>query len=142
MPRAARWLRVPSAEVEEVPADQVQALQGRPRAAGDARLRVGGDFDAEAGGRGQEAVEPPQPGATAGEDQQVTTATNAYFSDAPIGQIFGTVAKGIHRTPISPYDTQIQNAFTTALTNVETKGQDPNAAFNDAIKNAKDAIGG
>ena len=79
---------------------------------------------------------------TAAEDQQVTTATNAYFSDAPIGQIFGEVAKGIQRTPISPYDTQIQNAFTTALTNVETKGQDPDQAFNDALKNAQDAIGG
>lgn len=79
---------------------------------------------------------------TAAADPQVTSATNAYFSDAPIGQIFGDVAKNVHRTPISPYDTQIQQAFTTALTNVETKGQDPAAAFNDAIKNAKDAIGG
>jgi cellobiose transport system substrate-binding protein len=79
---------------------------------------------------------------TAAQDQQVTSATNAYFSDAPIGQIFGETAKTIKRTPISPYDTQIQNAFTTALTNVETKGQNPDAAFQDAIKNAKDAIGG
>jgi cellobiose transport system substrate-binding protein len=79
---------------------------------------------------------------TAAEDQQVTSATNAYFSGAPIGQIFGETAKNIKRTPISPYDTQIQNAFTTALTNVETKGQSPDAAFQDAIKNANDAIGG
>ena len=79
---------------------------------------------------------------TAAEDPQVLNATNAYFSNAPVGQIFGTVAKGIKRVPISPYDTQIQNAFTTALTNVETKGQDPKAAFDDAIKNANDAIGG
>jgi hypothetical protein len=35
--------------------------------------------------------------------------------------------------PIGLYDTQIQNLFTTQLTNVETKGTDPTKAFNDAL---------
>lgn len=78
----------------------------------------------------------------AAEDPQVASATSDYFSSAPIGKIFGSAAAGVKRVPISPYDTQIQNAFTTALTNVETKGQNPSAAFDDAVKNAKDAIGG
>ena len=35
--------------------------------------------------------------------------------------------------PIGLYDTQIQHAFTTQLTNVETKGTSPDNAFNDAL---------
>jgi cellobiose transport system substrate-binding protein len=79
---------------------------------------------------------------TAAQDPQVANATSDYFSGAPIGQIFGDAASKIHRTPIGPYDTQIQQAFTTALTSVETKGESPDKAFTDAVKNAKDAIGG
>ena len=78
---------------------------------------------------------------TAADDPQVQNATSDYFSGAPIGQIFGESAAKIHRTPIGPYDTQIQQAFTTALTNVETKGQSPAKAFQDAVKNAQQAIG-
>jgi cellobiose transport system substrate-binding protein len=78
----------------------------------------------------------------AAEDPAVATATSEYFSDAPIGQLFGDSAANVRRTPISPYDTQIQQAFTTALTNVETKGQDPDDAFQDALDNANEAIGG
>jgi len=72
----------------------------------------------------------------------VATATSDYFSGAPIGQIFGDSAANVRRTPISPYDTQIQQAFTTALTNVETKGQDPDEAFDEAVASANEAIGG
>jgi ABC-type glycerol-3-phosphate transport system substrate-binding protein len=78
----------------------------------------------------------------AAEDNAVATATSDYFSGAPIGQLFGDSAAHVHRTPISPYDTQIQQAFTTALTNVETKGQDPDKAFQEALANAHEAIGG
>ena len=35
--------------------------------------------------------------------------------------------------PIGLYDTQIQNALTTQLTNVETKGTSPDKAFDDAM---------
>jgi cellobiose transport system substrate-binding protein len=75
-------------------------------------------------------------------DPKVANATSAYFSNAPIGKIFGESAAKLHRTPIGPYDTQIQQAFTTALTNVETKGAAPDKAFGEAVKNAKEAVGG
>lgn len=78
---------------------------------------------------------------TAAANPKVSGAKSAYFSNAPIGTIFGASAAKLKRTPIGPYDTQIQNAFTTALTNVETKGAQPSAAFADAVKNAKDATG-
>ena len=79
---------------------------------------------------------------TAAADPKVASATSDYFSGAPIGKIYGDTASKIQRTPIGPYDTQIQQAFTTALTNVETKKATPDEAWKDAQANAKDAIGG
>ncbi len=58
----------------------------------------------------------------AAEDPSVKGATSAYFSDAPVGEIFGAIADKMKIPPIGLYDTQIQNALTTQLTNVETKG--------------------
>ena len=59
---------------------------------------------------------------TAAADPACSNATNAYFSNAPVGQIFGKIAGAMKIPPIGLYDTPIQNAFTTELTNVETKG--------------------
>jgi cellobiose transport system substrate-binding protein len=78
----------------------------------------------------------------AAEDPAVTGTTSDYFSGAPIGQLFGDSAANLRFTPISPYDTQIQQAFTTSLTNVETKGQHPDKAFQEALASANQAIGG
>ena len=43
--------------------------------------------------------------------------------------------------PIGLYDTQIQKALTTQLTNVETKGTSPDDAFNDALDAIKQITG-
>jgi cellobiose transport system substrate-binding protein len=69
----------------------------------------------------------------AAEDPSVKNATSAYFSDAPVGEIFGNISAQMKIPPIGLYDTQIQNALTTQLTNVETKGTSPDAAFSDAM---------
>jgi cellobiose transport system substrate-binding protein len=69
----------------------------------------------------------------AGADPSVTSATSDYFSGAPVGKIFGAIAANMSIPPIGLYDTQIQNAFTTQLTNVETKDTSPDDAFNDAL---------
>jgi len=74
-------------------------------------------------------------------DPSVKGATAAYFSNAPVGQIFGDIADKMKIPPIGLYDTQIQQAFTTQLTNVETKGTDPNKAFNDAMDAVKQVTG-
>ena len=63
----------------------------------------------------------------------MSNATSAYFSNAPVGQIFGDIAAQMKIPPIGLYDTQIQHALTTQLTNVETKGTSPDDAFNDAL---------
>jgi cellobiose transport system substrate-binding protein len=69
----------------------------------------------------------------AAEDPAVKSATSAYFSDAPVGEIFGDIASKMEIPPIGLYDTLIQNAMTTELTNVETKGTSPDEAFSDAM---------
>jgi cellobiose transport system substrate-binding protein len=79
---------------------------------------------------------------TAAADPAVANAKSDYFSNAPIGQIFSESAGKLKQTPIGPYDTQIQSAFTTALTAIETKGQAPDKAWQDAIANIKQVVGG
>ena len=68
-------------------------------------------------------------------------ATSAYFSNAPVGQIFGKIASSMKIPPIGLYDTQIQNLFTTELTNVETKGKNPDKAFKDALDQIQQVTG-
>ncbi|HEX3931381.1 MAG TPA: extracellular solute-binding protein [Nocardioides sp.] len=74
-------------------------------------------------------------------DPGVAKATSAYFSNAPVGQIFGDIAQQMKIPPIGLYDTQIQQALTTQLTNVETKGTSPDDAFNDALDAIKQVTG-
>jgi cellobiose transport system substrate-binding protein len=74
-------------------------------------------------------------------DPSVKGATAEYFSNAPVGQIFGDISDKMKIPPIGTYDTQIQQAFTTQLTNVETKGADPGKAFNDAMDAVKQVTG-
>lgn len=63
----------------------------------------------------------------------VKNATSAYFSDAPVGQIFGEIAAKMKMPPIGPYDTQIQQAFTTQLTNIVNRGTPPDQAWDQAL---------
>ena len=74
-------------------------------------------------------------------DPAVASATSAYFSNAPVGKIFGDIAAKMKVPPIGLYDTQIQQAFTTQLTNVETKGIAPDKAFSDALAAIKQITG-
>lgn len=77
----------------------------------------------------------------AAEDPAVSGATSAYFSNAPVGQIFGGIAAKMKIPPIGIYDTPIQNAFTTELTNVETKGASASGAFGSALSQIKQITG-
>lgn len=74
-------------------------------------------------------------------DPAVKSATSDYFSDAPVGEVFGGIADKITIPPIGPYDTQMQNAFTTQLTNVENKGTSPDQAFQDALNEIQQITG-
>lgn len=71
----------------------------------------------------------------------VKNAKSAYFSNAPVGTIFGDIASQMKVPPIGLYDTQIQQALTTQLTNVETKGTSPDSAFQAALDQIKQITG-
>jgi cellobiose transport system substrate-binding protein len=71
----------------------------------------------------------------------VANAKSAYFGNAPVGQIFGAIAGDMKIPPIGLYDTQIQNAMTTQLTNVETRGTSPDKAFSGAVDAIKQVTG-
>ncbi|MGI8667438.1 MAG: ABC transporter substrate-binding protein [Jatrophihabitans sp.] len=74
-------------------------------------------------------------------DPSVKGATSTYFSNAPVGTIYGAISDSMKIPPIGLYDTQIQTAFTTQLTNVETKGASPDKAFGDAMDAIKQVTG-
>jgi cellobiose transport system substrate-binding protein len=78
---------------------------------------------------------------TADESPVVQNYLNDYFSNAPSGKIFTDIASKMKIPPIGLYDTQIQNAFTTQLTNVETRGTDPNKAYSDALEAIQQVTG-
>ena len=77
----------------------------------------------------------------AAEDPAVAEAKSAYFSDAPVGQIFGDIAAEMEFPPIGLYDTQIQQTLNTQLTNIETKGTSPDKAFQDGLDAVKQVTG-
>lgn len=77
----------------------------------------------------------------AADDPAVKGANSAYFGNAPVGQIFGQIADTMKIPPIGLYDTQMQTAFTQQLTNVETKGANPDKAFSDALNAVKQVTG-
>lgn len=74
-------------------------------------------------------------------DPAVASATSAYFSNAPVGKIFGDIASTMTIPPIGLYDTQMQQLINTQLTNVDTKGTSPDKAFADALKAIKQVTG-
>lgn len=77
----------------------------------------------------------------AAEDPAVASARSAYFSDAPVGEIFGDIAAEMKIPPIGLYDTQIQQLMNTQLTNVATKGTDPDEAFDDGLEAVEQVTG-
>ena len=77
----------------------------------------------------------------AAEDPAVAEAKSAYFSDAPVGQIFCDIAAEMEFPPIGLYDTQIQQTLNTQLTNIETKGTAPDKAFQDGLDAVEQVTG-
>jgi cellobiose transport system substrate-binding protein len=74
-------------------------------------------------------------------DPAVSGAKSAYFSNAPVGQIFGKIAQSMKIPPIGLYDTQIQQAMTKELINVATKGESPDKGWSNALAAVKQITG-
>lgn len=74
-------------------------------------------------------------------DPAVTDAVNAYFNDAPIGEIFAERAEAVVPSPYKgQYYFQVNDAINNALTRVEDGTDDPTASWDKAVADIE-AIG-
>jgi cellobiose transport system substrate-binding protein len=73
-------------------------------------------------------------------DPQVASATNKYFNDAPIGQIFGDSAKNLPVAVLGPKDGLIKDTFSTAILRVEQQGMAPDKSYNQFLADIKNAL--
>ena len=64
-----------------------------------------------------------------------------YFSDAPIGQIFGDAAKAAPVQVLGLHDQNVNQQITNALSEVERKGTAPDKAWSNAEKGIENTIG-
>jgi cellobiose transport system substrate-binding protein len=73
------------------------------------------------------------------QDPAVTEAKNKYFSDAQTGQIFGAGATSLKPVYMAPKNQAVRTAVETAVTQVDSGKLDKNAAWDQAVKDAKTA---
>ncbi|AVH94070.1 MULTISPECIES: ABC transporter substrate-binding protein [Streptomyces] len=80
------------------------------------------------------------PSAT-GAIEKVADAKDPFFSDAPIGKIFGDAAKEAPVQVLGVHDQNIAQQITNALSEVERKGTAPEKAWSNAKKGVENTIG-
>jgi cellobiose transport system substrate-binding protein len=73
-------------------------------------------------------------------DPQVANATNKYFNNAPIGQIFGSSAKNLPVAVLGPKDGVIKDTFSTAILRVEQQGMSPDKSYSQFLADIKNAL--
>ncbi|GAA2939099.1 MULTISPECIES: extracellular solute-binding protein [Streptomycetaceae] len=73
--------------------------------------------------------------------EQVSDATDPYFSDAPIGRIFGDAAKASPVQVLGVHDQNVAQQLTNALSEVERKGTSSDKAWETAKKGVANVIG-
>jgi cellobiose transport system substrate-binding protein len=66
------------------------------------------------------------------------TGTDPFFGDQVTIDVFGPAAENIPVAYESPYDSALSASFYNELSNVETSGKDPAAAWDDAVSQARD----
>jgi cellobiose transport system substrate-binding protein len=73
--------------------------------------------------------------------QSVKSTSDAYFSNAPIGQIFSESAEAMPVQTIGVRHNDVKENITTALTSVEAQGVKPDDAWKQARDAVKNALG-
>lgn len=73
--------------------------------------------------------------------EQVADAKDPYFSNAPIGKIFGAAAKAAPVQVLGVHDQNVAQQITNALSEVERKGTAPDKAWANAKKGVENTIG-
>lgn len=74
-------------------------------------------------------------------DPKVATATEPYFSDAPVGEIFSKSAADLPVAPTGPKTGVVSNAIGNGIVLVEQQGKSPDDAWNTTLKNIKNDVG-
>jgi cellobiose transport system substrate-binding protein len=77
----------------------------------------------------------------AAEAPGVAGATDPFFGNAPIGQIFGAIAAQLPVAPVGPKDGQIRDAINTGLLSIDTQGKNPDQAWQQTLRDIKNAVG-
>ncbi|MFE1577172.1 ABC transporter substrate-binding protein [Streptomyces fradiae] len=72
---------------------------------------------------------------------KIAGTTDPYFSDAPIGQIFGHAANTAPVQVLGVHDQNINQQITNALSEVERKGLAPQKAWENARKGVANTLG-
>jgi len=72
--------------------------------------------------------------------EAVKTATNPYFGDAPIGELFSASAEEIPVQTIGPKDQVIDDNIGNGLQLIEQGKQDPDGAWDEAVKAVDNAL--
>ncbi|MFI5999389.1 extracellular solute-binding protein [Streptomyces sp. NPDC051366] len=72
---------------------------------------------------------------------RIADAKDPYFSDAPIGRIFGDAAEQAPVQVLGLHDKDIADQINNALSEVERKGTAPETAWSNAKKAVKNALG-
>lgn len=73
------------------------------------------------------------------DDPAITQATNAYFNNAPVGQIFGSGAKSLKPVYMGPKNQAVRTEVENAVRTVELGQRTAEQGWTDAVNNAKKA---
>ncbi|MFC7548125.1 extracellular solute-binding protein [Plantactinospora sp. GCM10030261] len=73
------------------------------------------------------------------DDPAVKDATNPYFSDAPVGQIFGAGARSLKPVYMGPKNQAVRTEVENAVRTVELGQRSPADGWTDAVNKAKSA---
>jgi len=77
---------------------------------------------------------------TASAEPAVEDATDPYFSNAPLGQVFKTSADNLPVVTLGPKDGLIKDTFSNGILLVEQQGQSPDTAWDKTMADIKSAI--
>ena len=77
---------------------------------------------------------------TASADPAVAAATDEYFSNAPIGEIFKESADDLPIATLGPKDGVVKDAISNGLNRVDQQGEDPDAAWEQTLDEIASAI--
>jgi cellobiose transport system substrate-binding protein len=79
---------------------------------------------------------------TAAAEPAVAQATDEYFTDAPIGELFDESASSLPIAILGPKDGVIKDTITNVgLLRVAQQGEDPNVAWEETVQEINDEIG-